>query len=176
MWIEDEDALVAAVEAGLPDELAHTDVKPDVIEDTVAAESGEPVSHKVLEQDAWITSVIGPTSNADVLSKFLSDNSDQQVRARARLVCWRAVRLALRLARCMRLQCKGLSLLCLHIGPAPVLSSCCAFEDVLVGDRGAIAVRSPSTPIAAIARQLQASPRARRCKLSGVCRSSVTMQ
>jgi hypothetical protein len=79
VWMDDEDAIIEGIKKGLPDDLATMTIQPDVIENDKEIEGGTPQSVCVLNQDAWNTSVVGPTASEAVLAKFLSDNKDQAV-------------------------------------------------------------------------------------------------
>ena len=70
-------------------ELAHADVTPEVMENDADAEGGVPTLHKVLDQDTWETTVIGPTASEEVLKKFLTDHADQQVCFRGPFLLYR---------------------------------------------------------------------------------------
>ena len=79
VWMEEEDTMVACIKEGLPDDLATMSSKPEVMEENEQIANGEPQTVSVLAQDAWNTSVVGPTSSEEVLAKFLDDYKDQAV-------------------------------------------------------------------------------------------------
>lgn len=79
VWMEEEDEMVACIKEGLPDDLATMSSKPEVMEENEQIANGEPQTVSVLAQDAWNTSVVGPTSSEEVLAKFLDDYKDQAV-------------------------------------------------------------------------------------------------
>jgi hypothetical protein len=79
IWMEDEDAIVAGIEAGLPDDLANAVVTPDVLENVEDLEAGVPQTVNVFEQESWNTSVVGPTAKESVLKEFLETHKDQSI-------------------------------------------------------------------------------------------------
>lgn len=79
VWMEEEDAMVSCIKEGLPDDLATMSSKPEVMEENEQIANGEPQTVSVLAQEAWSTSVVGPTSSEEVLAKFLDDYKDQAV-------------------------------------------------------------------------------------------------
>lgn len=79
VWMEEEDTIVSCIKEGLPDDLASTSSKPEVMEENEQIANGEPQTVTVLAQEAWSTSVVGPTSSEEVLAKFLDDYKDQAV-------------------------------------------------------------------------------------------------
>lgn len=79
VWMDEEKEMVAGIKAGLPDDLASIVIQPDVMENNDAIASGTPQNVTVLQQEAWQTSVVGPTASEEVLAKFLSDHKDQAV-------------------------------------------------------------------------------------------------
>lgn len=79
IWMDEEKEMVAGVNAGLPDDLASIVIQPDVMENNDAIANGTPQNVTVLQQEAWQTSVVGPTASEEVLAKFLSDHKDQAV-------------------------------------------------------------------------------------------------
>lgn len=79
VWMDEEAGMVAGITAGLPDDLASIVIQPDVMDNNDAIANGTPQNVTVLQQEAWQTSVVGPTASEEVLAAFLSDHKDQAV-------------------------------------------------------------------------------------------------